>query len=105
MSVHVLTLAAITAERVPGRKCLFHANLKHSLFFSGPVAGPSLLSPFQKLRDVAQLLRGRISREGLQENFTIGHPLNPAIEKHEYAAIGLCPNQPPKPLLQREHCL
>jgi hypothetical protein len=30
--VHVLTLSAITAKRVPSRKCLLYADLKHRFF-------------------------------------------------------------------------
>src|ERR1700674_4516062 len=33
MPMHVLAFAVIAAKRVPGGKCLFDANLKHSLLF------------------------------------------------------------------------
>src|SRR6266446_5973307 len=105
MAMHVLALAVIAAKRVAGRKCLLDANLKHSLFVSESAVGPLLLLPSQKPRNLPQFLRGRISRERLQENFTIRHPLNPAIEQRQHAAIGLCPNEASKPLLQGEHRL
>src|SRR5260370_10478513 len=105
MAMPVLALAVITAKRVAGRKCLLHANLKHSLFVSESAVGPLLLLPSQKPRNLPQFLRGRISRERLQENFTIRHPLNPPIEQRQHAAISLCPNQAAKALLQRDHRL
>src|SRR5258707_13624380 len=100
MAMHVLALAVITAKRVAGRKCLLDANLKHSLFVSESAVGPLLLLPSQKPRNLPQFLRGRISRERLQENFTIRNPLNPAIQQRHHPAIGLYPNQPPQAWLQ-----
>src|SRR6266852_3543687 len=112
--VHVLALPAISAQRMPRRKCLLHANLKHILFLLcdlgallsvSSVLSLSLLSPLQESSHIPQLLRRRVPRQRLQKNLTIGHPLNPAVQKRQHSAICLAPDQPPKPLLQRQHRL
>src|SRR4029077_1326908 len=105
MPMHVLACAVIPAKRVPGGKCLFDANLKHGLFFFESAAGTLLLLSLQKLSHIPQFLRGRVPRERLQENFTISHTRNSAIEQRQHAAIGLCPNETSKPLLQCENRL
>ena len=59
----------------------------------------------QKAGDIGQFVRRLIPWKRLQENFTIGHPLEPGIQQRQHAAVRLCANQSPKALLQGQNSL
>src|SRR5580704_3127716 len=111
MPMHVLALPLVSAKRVPRRKRLFHADLKHIPLSSlGPLCslGTPCKSFFlilflpQKSRNLRQTIRHPILRQRLQKNLTIRHARDAAIEQRQNPAIRLGPNQPPKPLLQSQ---
>src|ERR1700730_5771847 len=57
-------------------------------------------TPIEKAGDFAQFVRRSVTRQGLQENFTIGHALEAGIQERQNAAIRLCSNQAAKALFE-----
>src|SRR3979490_2649142 len=56
----------------------------------------------KKPGDIGQFVGHPVSWQRLQENFTIGHALEPGIEQREHSTARLRSNQAPKSLLQRK---
>src|SRR5207245_6324952 len=69
---------------------------------------PDLLTRVARTQEslhVRQVSGYPVARQRLQENFTIGHAFNPAIQQSQHAAIGLRANKAPETLLEGEDCL
>src|ERR1700751_6234123 len=59
----------------------------------------------QEFLHIPQVVGLGVSRQRLHKNFTIGHPLNPAVEECKDAAIGLRANQAAEALFERQNRL
>jgi len=99
MSVHVFTLTAIAAERVPGRKCLFHADLKHFLADRPARWGIRLTRRLHEALNFSDVPAEAVFRQRFDKNFTIMHALDTVIENGQHAAVSSRAYQPAEALL------
>src|SRR5262249_26856372 len=117
MPVGIFAFAAVTAKRVPGRKCFFHADLKHAcsqrhtvrpyvcaqaLMVSGTTRRAL---PTEKPRAARQFVGLAVRRERLQENLTIRHALNTRIQQGQNPSVRLGADQPAKALFECQNRL
>src|SRR5690242_14752514 len=105
VSVRVLALAFVTAQRVPSGKCLFYADFKHSFWADRPGLARmlALARCLHEALNFSDVPAEAVFRQRFNENFTILHALDAVIEDGQHAAICSRPNQPAETLFQGQH--
>ena len=99
MTVRILALALVSAQGVSGRKCLFHADLKHFLAVRPARWEIRLTRRLHKALNFSDVPGEAILRQRFDKNFTILHALDTVIENGQHAAVSSRAYQPAEALL------